>query len=261
MKTLIKPFLVILFLAMAGGGIYLYILLQKAKEKKAVSPIEQAAKEQVQTKAEIIAKEVDQNGVEHTVAKMAKEFDNASLAKARADLLDTTDALNIERDKVKQVIAINTSLVIKNQSLQRKITDVATLYTHNDDHFRLAINIPLDSSKTATFDAGYDAELITTQYNKNKWLFWNDDLIDIYSNDPRFTIKGARTLTIKPKPALMGFSVDGIANNNQITGLSAGAGARIRIGRFTFNGSYQYYHDFDRFAFDYGMKYRLIGTD
>lgn len=261
MKTAIRIFVISITLALAGGCIYLYIMYQKATEKPSPSPIEEAAKKQVETKAEIISQDVDKNGLEHTVAKMAKEIDNSALDKAKSDLLDTVEKLNITRDQLKQVMVVNTSLVITKEKLERKVSQLATTYSHFDEHFRLSVNVPTDTMEAATFDAGYDADLITTQYNKKRWLFLKDPFIDIYSNDPRFTIKGAKTLTIKPRLSGFGFSGAIVSDYNQIAGLSAGSGINIRFGKLSLKGGYQYYIDHKRWAADYGVRFRLIGQD
>lgn len=240
MKTLINWFVVGLFVALAAGCVYLYFLLEKAKEVNQ-SPIEAAAKKQVETKADIISHKVDKNGYEHTIAQMANEIDPSAIEKINADLLDTIAALNIERDRVKQITVVAATLSIKNQSLERKITDLATTYSHFDDHFRLSVNVPKDSSQSASFDAGYDADLITTQYNKGNWLTGNKPYIDIYSNDPRFTIKGARTLTVKPKQPFFTADLQALSEYNIRTNTySAGPALSIGFGRIEIRGRYMY---------------------
>lgn len=241
MKTLINWIVAGLFVALAAGCVYLYFLYDKAKTKANQSPIEQAAKKQVETKADIIAKSVDEKGFEHTVAAMAKGIDPKDLDKIKADLLDTVDALNIERDKVRQVMVINSSLTIKNQKLERKVSELATTYSHFDDHFRLSVNVPKDSMQSATFDAGYDADLITTQYNKGNWLTGNKLYMDIYSNDPRFTIKGARTLTVKQKQPYFKADMQAISEYNLRTNtFTAGPSLNIGLGRIEVRGRYMY---------------------
>lgn len=241
MKTIINWVVTGLFVALAAGCIYFYLMYQKVKDRPNQSPIEQAAKKQVETKADIIAKSVDKNGFEHTVANMAKGIDPKYLDQVKADLLDTTDALNIERDKVRQVMVINSSLTIKNQRLERKVSEFSTTYSHFDDHFRLTVNVPKDSMQSATFEAGYDADIITTQYNKGNWLTGNKPYIDIYSNDPRFTIKGARTLTVKQKQPFLKADIQAITEYNFRTNtFTAGPSLNIGIGRVEVRGRYMY---------------------
>lgn len=258
MKTIIS---IIIGVALLFVGWYAATLLNIAKEKIKPSPIAEVIKKQYQTEAAQIKKDVDQNGLQHTIYKMVKEIDQSAVDAVRADLLDTTEKLNITREQLKQVMVVNTNLTIKAQNLERKVSQLATTYSHSDDHFRLSVNVPIDTLQAPTFDAGYDADLITTQYSKTRWLFWQDPYIDIYSNDPRFTIKGARTLTIKPKFPVIGFSGNAVASYNEFTGPSAGAGISVRLEKITLNGGYQYYPDHKRWAGDYGLKFRLIGSD
>ncbi len=240
MKTSTK---VIIALSVILIGLIWYILklYEKASQLKEASPIEAIAKKQVQTEAKKIAEEVDKHGLQHTILKMVKEIDQSAVDKVKADLLDTVAALNIERDKLKQVIVVNTSLVIKNQQLERKVSELATTYSHFDDHFRLSVNVPKDSMQSATFDAGYDADLITTQYTKGNWLTGNKPYIDIYSNDLRFTIKGARTLTVKPKQPFFNADLQAVSEYNIRTNtFSAGPQLRIGLGRVEVRGRYVY---------------------
>lgn len=259
MKTAIK---IIICVALVAAGWYLSVLLNKAKDRLPdKSPIARIKEKEIQTEAAEISKEVGKNGLQHTIYKMVKEIDQSAVDAVKADLLDTVAALGIARDKLKQVMVINTNLTINNQKLEKKVSELATTYTHADDYFRLAVNIPKDSLESATFNLGYDADLIAAQYNKRKWLFWNDPLINIYSNDPRFTNKGLRSFTVRPKEPVFALKVEAKAAYNNFAGPSGGPGASLRVGRFTLTGDYQYYTDFNKWAFGYGAAYRLIGTN
>lgn len=240
MKTSTKV-IIALVIILGLTAWYAVTLYKKANERQPAPSIPEAAKKQVQTQAAKIADEVDKNGLKHAVLKIVKDIDQSSLDKVKADLLDTVAALNIERDKVKQVTVVKTSLLIENQQLKRKITDIATTYIHTDDHFRLSVNVPKDSMQAATFDAGYDADLITTQYNKGSWLSGTSTYMDIYSNDRRFTIKGARTLTVKQKQPFLTADLQAISEYNVRTNtFSAGPSLNIGLGRVEVRGRYMY---------------------
>lgn len=221
---------------------YCICLYNKAKESKSVSPIEAITKKKIETEAKEIRKEVDKNGLAHVIYKMVKEIDQSAVDKIRADLLDTTDQLNIARERIKQVSVINTSLAIKNQKLEKKVSELATTYIHTDDNFRLAVNVPNDTAISATFNAGYDADLITTQYTKGSWPFGVHTYMDIYSNDPRFTIKGARTFTVKQKQPLFGLRLQASGQYNpKSKDIGFGPGARLDLSRFSLQGNYTYF--------------------
>jgi regulator of replication initiation timing len=258
MKTLIK---IIIGIALLCAGWYLSTWFYKPKVVLTKSPIAKIKEKEIQTEAAAIKKAVDRNGLKHTIFKMVKEIDQSAVDAVKADLLDTAEQLGIARDQLKQVMVVNTNLTITNQRLERKVSQLTKTYSHADDHFRLSINVPNDTLQDPTFDAGYDADLITSQYNKKKWLFLKDPYIDIYSNDPRFTIKGARTLTIKPKASGFGLSGVVVSDYNQFAGPSAGTGLNLRMGKISLKGNYQYYIDHKRWAANYGVRFRLIGQD
>ncbi|MEO6521106.1 MAG: hypothetical protein ABIN91_05485 [Mucilaginibacter sp.] len=254
-----KKAIIWLVLIVIGLGAYIYYLHTKNTDIKP-NPIELAAKKNIQTEAKQIAKEVDKNGLQHTIYKMVKEIDQGAVDKVSADLLDTIDALHIAMDKVRQITVINTSLSIKNQALEHRVSDMATVYTHKDNYFDLSVSVPKDSSIAATFNAGYDADLITSQYDKKSWFLGSkSSYIDIYSNDLRFTIKGARTLTVKQKVPLFGFQILGKAGYNQLYGSSTGTGAALSIGRFLLSGDYKYYIQQNRWYWSGEAGYRLFG--
>jgi len=238
MKNLIKGALLLLVIA---GIAYLAYWLGGKNSTPKNSALKNVVVKQAETEAAKIKDEVDKNGLQHTIYKMVKEIDQSAVDQIKADLLDTVAALNIERDKVRQVMVVNSSLVIKNQKLERKVSELATTYSHFDDHFRLSVNVPKDSTQSATFDAGYDADLITTQYNKGNWLTGNRVYMDIYSNDPRFTIKGARTLTVKQKQPFFNANLQAVSEYNFRTKtFNAGPSLNIGLGRIEIRGRYMY---------------------
>jgi hypothetical protein len=257
MKT---PTKIIIALILTIVGLVVYIHFKSSPEVKP-NPIGEIAKKNIQTEAKQIAKEVDKNGLTHTIFKMVKQIDQDAVDKVSADLLDTIDALNITRDKLRQITVVNTTLFIEKQELERKVSNFATTYSHNDNYFKLSVNVPRDSSKAATFDAGYDADLITAQYDKRKFPFFGSrsNYMDIYSNDPRFTIRGARSLSVKQKPAGFGFEALAKAEFNNFTGPSGGPGVKIKIGRFDINGDYQYYTNYRGWTWGAGASYRIGG--
>lgn len=245
-------------LALLAG--YVYYLHTKAPEPT-INPLGEIAKANIQTEAKQIAKEVDKNGLQHTIFKIVKEIDQDALDKVSADLLDTVEALNIARDKIRQVIVVNASLSIQNQVLERKVTDLATTYSHNDSFFKLSVNVPKDSTQAPTFDAGYDADLITAQYDKRAFPFFGrtDTYLNIYSNDTRFTIRGARTLSVKQKVPVFGFEALAVAGFNSFAGPSAGPGVKIKAGRFDIEGDYKYYSNYKDWTWGAGASYRIGG--
>lgn len=263
MRTSIKIIVAIGLLAV-GWALALYIN-KPAKSNAEKSPIAKIKEKEIQTEAAEIKKAVDKDGLKHTIYKMVKEIDQSAVDAVKADLLDSVEKLNIARDQIRQIIVINTSLSIKNQRLERKIGELTTTYVHTDDNFRLTVNVPNDSSISATFDAGYNADLIATQYFKPrysfmpKWVPINDPVIDVYSNDRRFTNKGLRTFTVKPKPDPIALSFDAVGNYNHFAGPSAGSALKLRVGKITASAGFQYYPDFGKWAPDYNIRLKIVG--
>lgn len=240
MKTPTKVItaLIALIGLMAWYGSTLY---KKAHERMPPSPIPDELKKETETRAIKIADAVKADGIQKTVWKLVKEIDHSAVDKIKADLMDTVALLNIERSKVKQVMVVATSLSIENQILKKQVNQLATTYVHTDDHFRLAVNVPKDSLKAATFNVGYDADLVTAQYNKGNWFTGNRNYMDIYSNDPRFTIKGARTLTVKQKQPFFTADLHAISEYNINTrAFNSGPALSIGLGRIEVRGKYLY---------------------
>jgi hypothetical protein len=257
-----KPTKVILALIVLIVGLACYVWYLHSRDPQLKpNPIGEVAKKNIQTEAKQIAIEVDKNGLNHTILKIVKEIDHDAIDKVNADLLDTIDALNIARDKIRQVTVVNTSLVIQKQYLERQVSGLATTYNHKDKFFNLSVNVPRDSTQAASFEAGYDADLVTAQYNKRKFPFFgsSDTYMNIYSNDPRFTIRGARVLSVKQNAPAFGFEARAKANFNNFTGPSAGPGIKIRIGRFDLDGDYQYYSNQKSWTWGVGAAYRIGG--
>ncbi len=249
--------IIVLVLCIAGLLWYSVLLYQKSRSFKPASPIEIIAKKQIQTEAKEISKEVGKNGLTHTIYKMVKEIDQSKVDRLNADLLDTLKVLGIARERLKQILAVNANLEIKNQKLERKVTALATTYTHNDDHFNLFVSVPVDSSQSATFNLSYDADLITTQYNKRRWWIFGENQIDIYSNDPRFTIRGLRALTVKPRNSSSAVQLQSKVGYNKYNGFFVGPAVRVKLGKFELESDYKYSLTQNAWVWGAGAAYNL----
>lgn len=239
----VKLIITLLVIALAGLSWYCYKLSMAAERSTKESPIAEIAKQQIQTEAKKIAEEVDKNGLQHTVYQMVKEIDQDAIDKVKSDLLDTVEQLNITRDKLRQITVVATSLQITNQKLEKKIGTRETTYTHTDPRASLSVFIPRDSTQSATFNFKYDADLTTTQYKKRSWFLGsNNSYIDIYSNDPRVTIQGARTLTVKQKQPEFGLRLQGqFSLDPKTLSYGVGPGIRVDLGRLSVQAGYLHY--------------------
>lgn len=116
-----------------------------------------------------------------------------ALGKTFADSLEK--ALKMSVDKIDQVTKVNARLEAQ-MALLTKSTDKGPLKYHQDKNLNLVYNPQNDSLKFA-----YNLELIDARYSEKKWLLGaKKNYIDIYSNDPRITVNGAKTYRIKEDP-------------------------------------------------------------
>ena len=116
-----------------------------------------------------------------------------ALGKTFADSLEK--ALKMSVDKIDQVTKTNARLEVQ-MALLTKITDKGPIKYHQDKNLDLVYNPQNDSLKFA-----YNLELIDARYSEKKWLLGaKKNYIDLYSNDPRITVNGAKTYRIKEDP-------------------------------------------------------------
>lgn len=117
-----------------------------------------------------------------------------ALGKTFADSLEK--ALKMSVDKIDQVTKVNARLEAQ-MALLTKITDKGQpLKYHQDKNLDLVYNPQNDSLTFA-----YNLELIDARYSEKKWLLGaKKNYIDLYSNDPRITVNGAKTYRIKEDP-------------------------------------------------------------
>lgn len=209
---------------------------QHATEVQTLDPVIQ---KQVETTAKKVADKVDKNGIKHTVYEMVKEIDQSAVNAIRSDLLDTVAELNILRQRLRQVMVINTQLAIQNQKLTKSTDSRNTLYSFKDKYLDAIVRIPFDSSQQATLDLTHETDLIPVQYNKRRFLRTPQPMIDVYSTDKRVTIGGVRSLTIKPNPPVMGLSID-LASEYDFRSktLRGGPAISLDLKRFNLEGKY-----------------------
>lgn len=221
-------------------GIHQYNKNQNSPEVNDNVQIAAIVEKQVKTEAKIVAKEVDEKGLQHTVARMTAELKRGDLDRAKADLLDTVAALNIARERLKQVTVVSTSLAIQNQKLIKTLDEQSnSVYSFRDDYASGSVTIPRDSSRQATLDLAYNLDLINTQYRKYSFPRGYDNYIDLYANDKRVTIQGVKTLTIEQKPPFFAGRVQ--ASSLYDLGskdLLIGPAASVDLGRMNLEGKY-----------------------
>src|SRR5690606_27838210 len=116
-----------------------------------------------------------------------------------------------------------------------------TSYRYQDEYLSLGFQKRNDTLVIGSFK--YDFNFETMQYWDRDWFLGRKkSYTNIWSKDPRVTIKGFQRLTIENKEPSYGLRVQANANWNPETGaVGYGPGLRVDIDRFSFQGTYTYY--------------------
>jgi len=112
-----------------------------------------------------------------------------AISKSYADSLER--ALSISLNKINQVTKVNAELKARVQLTQSESTNMV----YQDKWLKLDYN--KDSNLVAL---NYDVGLNVARYSDRKWFLGKQtNYVDVYSDDPRVTIKGLQTFTIQEK--------------------------------------------------------------
>jgi len=221
--------------------------------------IETETKEETAIKAEakIIARKVDKNGLKHVTAEAVGIIIPRTKAKAAVSIgiLDTTAmAIGILKKQVENLTVVNTTLKAdKLKAIEERDESNRRFFSYRDKNINARYTPPADPSDSTdkgVFDFQYDNDLTITQYWKRQRVLGlpigtKNSYIDIYSNDPRATIKGVKRLTVKQDQPYLGLRVQGVATYDfQRDVVLPGAGMQFDAGRLSVQGSYAY--DFNR---------------
>lgn len=229
---------------------------QHDTELQTLDPVIQ---KQVETTAKKVADKVDKNGMRHTVYEMVKEIDQSAVNAIKSDLLDTVAQLNITREKLKQIMVINTQLSIQNQKLSKSSDSHNTLYSFKDKYLDATVRIPVDSNQQATLDLTHETDLIPVQYNRRRFLRTPQPMIDVYSTDKRITIGGLKALTIKPNEPSLGLSIDAASEYDFRSGtLRGGPAVSLDVKRFSLEGKYLYNRHSNDWTWTVNGNYKLL---
>ena len=163
-----------------------------------------------------IIKEYIRDSIPHVIYedKIIPDTESAkrlAISKSYADSLE--QALKISLNKINQVTKVNAELKAK---VQLKPNEANNL-VYQDKW--LTLNYNQDSNQVAV---NYDVGLNIARYSDRNWLLGKKtNYIDVYSDDPRITIKGLQTFRVeeqKQRPFSLGVQLGyGIyQQNNQI---------------------------------------------
>ncbi|RYF26541.1 MAG: hypothetical protein EOO42_01180 [Flavobacteriales bacterium] len=247
-------------------GAVLVAVHYKAKfEDKPMLP--DGVKQQIQTEATIIARNVDKNGLQHVTIEAAKNivpFNQVDKVAISQGIMDTTAlALGIQKKQIESLLAVNSTLKAENLRA-REILNASggKAYEYKDKFINLTYtpSLGLDSLDKGKFDFTYNADLTITQYWKRNWFLGaKKSYIDIYSNDSRTTVNGVKQLTVEQKQPAFGLRGQAAVNINPETGsYGLGPAVRIDLGRFSIQGNYTYYPESSRWRPSINANYDLI---
>ncbi len=135
-----------------------------------------------------------------------------AIGKNYADSLQR--ALKVSVDKISQATKINALLEARLALKEAESINGRRILSHQDKNLRLSYYPDTDSVELAM-----DIALNEARYKKRKWLLGKEEnFIDVFPDDPRITIKGLKSFTVKEKPQRrLGIGVSagyGIVQNN-----------------------------------------------
>ena len=236
----------ILIAALIVVSVYCWRLSRELAQRDQVKQKQVAA---VQAEAEIIARKVDKQGLQHATIEAARNVIPYSVVREPAvspGILDTTAmAIGILKKQIQDLTVVNTTLKAENLKAQQFIAaNNKPAYRFSDKWLNVTYTPgnPGDSTDKGSFDFAYNADLNITQYWKRKWFLGaKKSYIDIYSNDPRTTVNSVKKLTVEQDAPSFGLRVQAASSYNFRTGMiTAGPGLQFDFKRFSIQGSYQY---------------------
>ena len=196
-KNYLIVFLVLTSIVLAG------VLVLKGKNTK-VDTVQPQAKEAVDLEAKIISRKVDEKGLEHVVIEETNRIIGTSelSPEAKQEIDSLTKVIDIKDKQLKEYTSVNielrTGLLQATETIDSLNNQV---YTYVDKYID-ANFIKTDSA--SFFDFTYNAELKHVKYWERDRIIGlpigvKRNYIDIFSNDPRMTISGAKHLIIESK--------------------------------------------------------------
>jgi hypothetical protein len=187
----------------------------------------------------------DMEGVQHIVTKdnltaytHAQATRQASFIKPYIDTI--ARLLDISPDQVVGSTTISMESGAEHiRFLERQVDSLKQVtYIYRDKYLRLAVRTAglNDTLDKGQFDFSYDADLNIVQYEKRRRILGlpigtRETFTDISSNDPRTTIKGYSTFTVKQKQPAFGARLQATTTYTPSTNsLSIGPSLRFDIG-------------------------------
>lgn len=180
-------------------GLLAFICFNQYKANEQLQHEKIASSKRVTMATKVLDRYVDDKGGKHLV--IAKETFTEAQKKTlvNSGYIDTVaQALNIANEKIKELTKTNITLagIVKGTAVSPGLPTSIIKYT--DRYTKLSYN-PVDT----TFDFKYDVSLIAAGYSKRSGFLnlKSDEVLDLYSEDPRVTINGVERFQLEvPDP-------------------------------------------------------------
>lgn len=218
----------------------------------------------VKTETTIVDRYIDRFGSAHAVIK-ATENTYKEKSAISSGLLDSVLLkINGQKKEIEELTRIKATLLAKNLQAVETIDSLtgAKHYSYSDKYVNISYNPTVDTNKFkhGSFDFTYNADLQIAQYWRRKWILANKvHYIDIWSDDPRLTIRGVERFRIKPQEPLADLRIQLASSYHpEFNSFSIGTGVMMDIGRFNTRVNYLYNPDTDKWNPSFNLNYDVI---
>lgn len=222
-------------------------------------------KEEILTGAKEIARTVRANGTESLVLDITGNHTLISKVD-RTDIPDIIDtaamALDIRTKQLKEVTVLAAQYKAENLQLKAQLdSNKRIFYTFSGNGLDLKFKPPYGQDTNATADFTGRLGITLAKGNKAKWYApWkNRSLLSVTSDSPFFTVDHVNYIGFDKSSTGFHAEIQPVASYSRFTGLSAGPGVKVELGRFNLSANYQYYDRFKEFTFGGTATYKLIG--
>lgn len=251
--------IIILCIAIA---ILIWMLLKKS-DQDITDKSSTSSKSSVELEAKELSRKVDTSGMEHVVYKEAEPILRTIELKVE-DKEKVDSLLSVVGIKEKQLKSVtNAYATVSAENLELKRTKNDTSFVYQDKFLNLSISPKNDTISIASF--GYNFDFNSVSYDPRKWyqkIFnWKDvTYTNIWSTDPRATVRGYEKLTIQDKEPDIGYTIKASAMYLPEWGTSSfGPKLNIRYKRINATGSYMYFPVHKEWFPVFGVDIDLLG--
>jgi hypothetical protein len=262
-----KNFKYYLTIAILAAGL-IFVAVGWYKEHQTTSAFQaknQKVKEQILTGAKEIARTVKANGAESVLLDITgnhvsnKDVNNTDMP----DIIDTAAmALDIRDKQLKEVTVIAAQYKAENLHLKAELDSNRRLfYTYSGNGLDLKFTPPYTPQDLATADFNGKVGITIAKGDKVKWYTpWKaKSLMSVSSDSKFFTIDHVNYIGFDKDPINFHLQAQATTSFNKMTGLGVGPGLKLELGRFDFEGTYQYYQQQRNWMYAAKASFRIAG--